>query len=67
MPGPDGLSPHEVYRRVTDQAHDLVAEQYALLNDVILPALAQEGHRSSSSAVWTEAQRPGSATTSCAR
>ncbi len=40
---PDGIAPIEVYRRVCSEAHDLVAEQYALLNDEILPALATEG------------------------
>ncbi|MBK7686737.1 MAG: polyphosphate kinase 1 [Rhodocyclaceae bacterium] len=41
--GPDGLLPKEVFRRVVREAHELIAEQYVLLNDVILPALATEG------------------------
>ena len=41
--GTDGLPPHEVFQRVAVQAHALVAEQYALLYDVILPALRAKG------------------------
>jgi polyphosphate kinase len=39
----DGLEPAEVLRRVALQAHAMIAEQYALLNDNILPALRHEG------------------------
>jgi polyphosphate kinase len=39
----DGLLPQELFRRVSDEAHALVSAQYALLYDVILPKLAQEG------------------------
>ncbi|MHB8354147.1 MAG: polyphosphate kinase 1 [Burkholderiales bacterium] len=55
--GPDGLSPAEVFQKVCVEAHDLIDHQYALLNDVVLPRLAQEGicfHRRDH---WTEAQR----------
>ena len=41
--GPDGMLPKEVFRRVVREAHELIAEQYRLLNDVILPALATAG------------------------
>ncbi len=41
--GPDGLLPQEVFRRVVKEAHQLIGDQYRLLNDVILPALATEG------------------------
>jgi polyphosphate kinase len=54
--GVDGLSPHEVFRRVTLEAHTLIAEQYALLNDVILPALAAEGIHFYKRTAWTPAQ-----------
>lgn len=43
LPGNDGLLPQEVFRRVGILAHTIIAEQYALLNDVLLPALAEEG------------------------
>ena len=55
-PGHDGLTPHEVYRRVSAQAHDLVAEQYELLNDVMLPALDKQGIRFLRRNSWNEAQ-----------
>jgi polyphosphate kinase len=54
--GVDGLSPHEVFRRVTLEAHTLIAEQYALLNGVILPALAAEGIHFYKRATWTPEQ-----------
>ncbi|QDX80194.1 polyphosphate kinase 1 [Denitratisoma sp. DHT3] len=43
IPGPDGLPPQEVFRRIGLQTHALIAEQYALLNDEILPKLRNEG------------------------
>lgn len=43
VPGNDGLLPQEAFRRVGVLAHTIIAEQYALLNDEILPALAAEG------------------------
>ncbi|WP_414629215.1 polyphosphate kinase 1 [Rugosibacter aromaticivorans] len=53
----DGLLPQEVFRRLTSQAHALIAEQYALLNDEILPALQKEGIAFIRRNQWTEAQR----------
>jgi polyphosphate kinase len=41
--GPDGRSAAEVLEAVSREAHSLVAEQYRLLNQVLLPALAAEG------------------------
>ncbi|PKO83006.1 MAG: polyphosphate kinase 1 [Betaproteobacteria bacterium HGW-Betaproteobacteria-11] len=55
--GADGLPPQIVYRRVTAEAHQLVAEQYALLNDAILPELAIAGITFIRRSLWTEAQR----------
>ena len=55
--GADGMTPLEVYRRVTVLAHGLIADQYALLNDVILPALAREDIAFLRRSLWTEAQR----------
>ena len=57
MAGNDGLAPQEVYRRVGEAAHLLIDEQYALLNDEILPALAQEGVVFLRRAQWTAAQQ----------
>src|SRR4249920_1965471 len=41
--GPDGAGPAEVFEQVGREAHALVGEQYQLLNEVVLPALAREG------------------------
>ena len=54
---PDGLVPREVYQRVSKGAHEIVARQYALLNDEILPALAKEGIRFLRRGVWNAAQQ----------
>lgn len=54
--GVDGLLPQEVFRRVTVEAHQLIAEQYDLLNQVILPALAAEGIAFLRRSLWTPEQ-----------
>src|SRR5688500_6860410 len=41
-PGADGRGPAEVFEAVSVEAHALVADQYRLLNEVLLPALARE-------------------------
>ena len=55
--GPDGRSPADVFALVSAQAHALVGEQYRLLNEVLLPALAREGIVFPRRESWTEAQR----------
>jgi len=55
-PTTDGLTPHEAFRLVSAQAHDLVEEQYDLLNEVMLPALDKQGIRFLKRSAWTEAQ-----------
>ena len=54
--GPDGLSPQEAYRRVCLEAHTLIALQYALLNERILPALAGEDIVFIRRSQWTKEQ-----------
>ncbi|WP_220812476.1 polyphosphate kinase 1 [Pseudomonas paralcaligenes] len=39
--GADGLLPSQVLSRISEIAHEQVERQYALLNDVLLPALAK--------------------------
>jgi polyphosphate kinase len=41
--GPDGRSAADVFAEVSREAHALVAEQYQLLNQTVLPALEREG------------------------
>jgi polyphosphate kinase len=55
--GPDGRSPAEVFELVTAQARVLVAEQYRLLNGVLLPALGKQGVVFPRREDWTETQR----------
>jgi polyphosphate kinase len=43
--GPEGLSPQDALARVSERAHELVEQQYRVLNDQLLPALAAEGIR----------------------
>jgi polyphosphate kinase len=54
---PDRLSPQEALRLVGDEAHALVAEQYRVLNDELLPALEAEGIRVVKRAAWDKAQQ----------
>ncbi len=42
---PDQLRPDQVYGQVAQEARELVARQYQLLNEEILPGLKQEGIR----------------------
>jgi polyphosphate kinase len=56
-PGPDGKGPLEVFDAVGREAHALVAEQYRLLNEVLLPSLAQAGVVFPRREEWSPAQR----------
>src|SRR5256714_2728691 len=55
--GPDARSAAEVFEAVGREAHALVAEQYRLLNQVLLPALAAEGVVFPRREEWTPQQR----------
>ncbi|MGH8251968.1 MAG: polyphosphate kinase 1 [Steroidobacteraceae bacterium] len=56
-PGPDGMTPKEILSTVTREARELVAKQYELLNDVLLPALDRTGIRFLRRGTWNEQQR----------
>jgi len=56
-PGSDGLPPSRLYREVAREAHDLVARQYTLWNESVLPSLAKQGIRFFRRREWTGAQR----------
>ncbi|MCE1180725.1 MAG: polyphosphate kinase 1 [Rhodocyclales bacterium] len=53
----DGKSAQETFRLVSEEAHAIVREQYQHLNEVILPALAEQGIRFLRRSTWNEAQR----------
>ena len=55
--GADGLTPGDVLHRISVQAHELVQEQYEVLNENILPALGKEGIRFLRREEWTSQQR----------
>jgi polyphosphate kinase len=54
--GPDRMDAQQVFRQVALEAHELVAAQYKLLNQEILPGLAAEGIRFLRRADFTPAQ-----------
>jgi len=54
--GPDGLSVPDQLKAIRVRSVDLVDEQYQLLNDVLMPELAQNGVVFLSADRWTAAQ-----------
>jgi len=53
----DQVSAQETLRLISVRAHELVEEQYRVLNDVLLPALAAESIETLPRANWTDEQR----------
>ena len=56
QPGADGLSVPDTLRAIRTLAVTLVDEQYALLNDVLMPELSKNGVNFVEPETWTEAQ-----------
>ncbi len=54
--GPDNMSPLDILKTAGERAQQLVAEQYRVLNDVLLPELAQENIRFIRRKDWSESQ-----------
>jgi len=54
---PDGMSTQETLRQIGDAAHALVADQYRVMNDVLLPALEAQGLRLIKRGDWTQRQQ----------
>jgi len=54
--GPDGLSARQAFKAVALLAHAMVERQYSLLNEEILPELAQQGIRFLRRTHWNAAQ-----------
>ncbi|HDK02793.1 MAG TPA: polyphosphate kinase 1 [Gammaproteobacteria bacterium] len=54
--GPDNRTPQEILKAVSGQAHDLMDEQYRVLNEVLIPRLAEREIRLIRRTEWTEAQ-----------
>ncbi|MBL8431264.1 MAG: polyphosphate kinase 1 [Dechloromonas sp.] len=53
----DGMTAHDAFRLLCDEAHALVNEQYRTLNDVVLPLLAEQDIRFLRRSKWSEKQR----------
>lgn len=53
---PDGLTPLQQFRAAATCAHDIVARQYALLNDTLIPELAGQGIHFIRRTHWNAAQ-----------
>ena len=53
LAGADGLQPHQVLARISELVHEQVDRQYAILNDVLLPALEQHQIRFIRRHNWT--------------
>jgi polyphosphate kinase len=56
-PGPDGLPPTDQLRRIAEVAHRLVRQQYVILNEQLIPELADLDIRFLRRSDWTAAQR----------
>lgn len=54
--GPDGLSQLETLNEISIRAHQLVSEQYHILNQELLPLLQEQGIRVLRRDQWTETQ-----------
>ena len=53
---PDGLTPRQQYRAVSETAHALVARQYELFNNAVVPELAEHGIHFIRRTHWNETQ-----------
>ncbi len=56
MPGPDGLTARRVFKEVARVSHELVARQYDLFNNEVIPALGNEDIRFLRRTHWNEEQ-----------
>ncbi len=55
--GADGLLPQQILARVSTETHTLVERQYRILNEVVLPRLAEQDIRFLRRTHWNDAQR----------
>ncbi|MEJ2553995.1 MAG: polyphosphate kinase 1 [Gammaproteobacteria bacterium] len=54
--GPDGMSPTETLRTIRQNVSQLIAEQYRILNELLIPQLSEHGIRALRRSHWSEAQ-----------
>lgn len=55
--GPDGMLPRQTFKLVSEKTHQIVARQYELLNENILPELEYHGIRFLRRSSWNDCQR----------
>ncbi len=55
--GPDGLEATQILKRLYAPTHQLIARQYQLFNDELIPALAQQGIKFLRRTQWNTAQQ----------
>ncbi|MDD5462477.1 MAG: polyphosphate kinase 1 [Methylococcales bacterium] len=55
--GPDGLTPNEQLQQISVQAHELVEEQYQVLNEILIPELEADNIRFIRRNDWSEVQQ----------
>lgn len=55
--GPDGLEATQILKRLHAPTHQLIARQYQLFNEELVPALAQQGIKFLRRTHWSEAQQ----------
>ncbi len=55
--GPDGLEATQILKRLHTPTHQLIARQYQLFNDELVPALAAQGIKFLRRTHWNEAQQ----------
>ncbi|HEX2055748.1 MAG TPA: polyphosphate kinase, partial [Nitrospiraceae bacterium] len=55
-PGPDDLTPTDQLRRIAEVAHRLVRQQYVILNNQLIPELAEHNIRFLKRGDWTVSQ-----------
>ncbi|MGE5757363.1 MAG: polyphosphate kinase 1, partial [Sideroxydans sp.] len=55
--GPDGLEATQILKRLYAPTHQLIARQYQLFNDELIPALAEQGVKFLRRTKWNEAQQ----------
>jgi len=54
--GLDNIQPHDALRQISHKAHEIVEDQYRLLNETLLPTLEQEGIHFLRRHQWNENQ-----------
>lgn len=57
LTGADGLTPEHLLAQISERIHRLVTDQYRILQEKVLPALAGEGVHFFRRVAWTEAVR----------